>query len=77
MKPLCLGLDSVGPSTCRVSGSRYSGRQGACGLTNRHWHRESAVSECNFSKQAWDYRTEENKEVRWHISQGTLRLPDA
>jgi hypothetical protein len=39
--------------------------------------RERAVSDFNFSKKASDlYITEENKEVRWHISQGTLKLSD-
>lgn len=32
------------------SGSRFSGRQGVGWVTIRHEHRESTVSECNFSK---------------------------
>jgi hypothetical protein len=49
----CCGLDSMGPSTRGESGSLYSGRQGVSGMTDRVTT-ESAVSECNFSKQASD-----------------------
>jgi hypothetical protein len=44
-------------------------------VTNRHCQRESTVSEFSQS-QHQIHITEENNEVRGHISQGTLKLSD-
>jgi hypothetical protein len=45
-------------------------------VTNGHWHKESAVSEVISQSEHQTYITEENKEVRWCTSQGTLKLSD-
>jgi hypothetical protein len=73
----CHGLDSVGPSTSGEPGLQCSGEQGV----SWKWQTETDTERVLYlnvmsRSEHQTYITEENKEVRWHISQGTLKLSD-
>jgi hypothetical protein len=56
------------------SGSQYSGGQGVGKMTNRHGHKGVLYLNVIPQGEHQTYITEENKEVRCYISQGTLKL---
>jgi hypothetical protein len=71
----CHRLYLVGPSTrgrSQCLGIQVS--KESVKMTNRHWHKR--VLDLNVISQSEHqiYNTQENKKVRWHISQSTLRL---
>jgi hypothetical protein len=73
----CSGLYSVGPSTherIRVPVPRWA----RSWRSSKQMRTQGSVDLNVISQREHQtYITEENREVRWHISQGTLRLLDA